>query len=145
MLLALRVLHCLDHRLVEVLRHLRMVTVDEERSGAGGRIATCLEFEVPVIVGTAAQTRVGELDTVVGADGEELHRVWGHAETLRAFQVVHLGEVVLFRSERLDRDVPHVLVVRHRSLPVHVAALALLQSEQLVEPVAELVLRLEDN
>ena len=127
MLLALRVLHRLDHRLVEVLRHLRMVTVDEERSGAGGRIATCLEFEVPVIVGTAAQTRVGELDTVVGADREELHRVWGHAETLRAFQVVHLGEVVLFGGECLHGDVPHMLVVWHRTFPVHIATLPLLQ------------------
>ena len=75
---------------MEVLRHLRMVTVDEERSRARGRIATGLEFKVPVIVGTAAQTGVRELDTMVGADREELHRVWGHAEALRASQVVNL-------------------------------------------------------
>ena len=88
---------------------------------------------------------MGKFHTVVGADREELHRVWSHAQPLGSFQMVDLGEVVLFGGECLHRDVPHVLVVWHRTLPVHIAALALLQGEQLVEPVAQLILRLKDD
>ena len=88
---------------------------------------------------------MGKLDTVVGADWEELHRVWGDTKPLWSFQMVNLGEVVLFRSERLDCDIPHVLVVGHRALPVHIATLPLLQGEQLVQPVTQLVLRLKDD
>ena len=87
---------------------------------------------------------MGKFHTVVGADREELHRVWSHAQPLGSFQMVDLGEVVLFGGECLHRDVPHVLVVWHRTLPVHIATLALLQGEQLVEPVAQLILRLKD-
>ena len=88
---------------------------------------------------------MGKFHTVVGADREELHRVWSHAQPLGSFQMVDLGEVVLFGGECLHRDVPHVLVVWHRTLPVHIATLALLQGEQLVEPVAQLILRLKDD
>ena len=88
---------------------------------------------------------MGKLHTVVGAHWEELYRVWGDAKPLWSFQMVNLGEVVLFGSECLNGDVPHVLVVWHWAFPIHIATLALLQCEQLVEPVAQLILRLKDN
>ena len=88
---------------------------------------------------------MGKFHAVVGPDREELHRVWSDAQPLGSFQMVDLGEVVLFGGESLHRDVPHVLVVWHRTFPVHIAALALLQGEQLVEPVAQLILRLKDD
>ena len=88
---------------------------------------------------------MGKFHTVVGAHREELHRVWRYAKPLRSFQMINLGEVVLFRSERLDCDIPHVLVVGHRALPVHITTLALLQCEKLVKPVTQLILRFEDN
>ena len=122
-----------------------MVTVNKESSGPRWRVAAGLQLEVAIVVSTAPEASVGKFDTVVGAHREELHRVWGDAKPLWAFQVVDLGEVVLFGSECLHGDVPHVLVVWHRSLPVHIATLALLQCEQLVQPVAQLILRLKDD
>ena len=88
---------------------------------------------------------MGKLHTVVGAHWEELHRVWGDTKPLWSFQMVNLGEVVLFGSECLHGDVPHVLVVWHRPLAVHIATLALLQCEQLVKPVTQLILGLKDD
>ena len=88
---------------------------------------------------------MGKFHTVVGADWEELHRVWGDTKPLWSFQMVNLGEVVLFGSECLHGDVPHVLVVWHRPLPVHIATLALLQCQQLVKPVTQLILGLKDD
>ena len=88
---------------------------------------------------------MGKFHAVVRTHWEELHRVWRHTKPLWSLQMVNLGEVVLFRSECLHGDGPHVLVVWHRTLAVHIATLALLQCEQLVKPVTQLILRFKDD
>ena len=59
--------------------------------------------------------------------------------------MIDLSEIVLLRSEILDDDSEHVLVVGHRLPRVDVAVLPLLQCQQLVKPVVKLIFRLEHD
>ena len=59
--------------------------------------------------------------------------------------MIDLSEIVLLRSEVLDHDSEHMLIVGHRLPPVDVAVLPLLQRQQLVQPVVKLIFSLKHD